>query len=632
MDPTPERYCACDFETAYDSKNDYGLKSQTVYEYTHDSRFDAYMVAIFGDDKDGNHIEFVGDPVEFDWSRLDGVTLVAHNASFDGAVLARLQELGLVPDRHFEWVCTADLAAYLRAPRNLAGASKYLLGRTLSKDVRASMDGVRYADLDDATRQTWLKYAGVDAEVCFELWRKFGSQWTDFERAISRSNREAGWRGIRVDRAAVREGINKLHQVIEDAEQKMPWVAEGKKAGSAPELRKHAKAVGIEDVPKSLKRDDPAMLAWVEANKDKHEFIQARLDHASAIPHYSRVSNLLKLIDDEDILRFSIVYHGCSTGRVSASTSRKTGEAATDRKFNPLNIPKAKVFGVDIRGMLIPRPGCKFMIYDYSQIEARIAQWLAGNSEFLDYVRKEGDIYQAYAKFVLWYDGTNLKKDNPGMRQLAKVCVLGLGYGLGPDKFITTADKPMYGNLKISEARAVQLVGEFRERNFKLVDLWRYHHSAMRASASLHDPTHTIALESGRKLTYYNPHELPGFRLFKNRDTGIMEKKAVTELFAATTMYETPEKYFGGKIVENVVQSTARDIMFHGACAIERAHPNWYFLFNAYDEVIFEVPDGDVPLAQVEMPRLLCDVPWAAGCPLEVDGGKTNGVHSRYTK
>jgi DNA polymerase len=344
------------------------------------------------------------------------------------------------------------------------------------------------------------------------------------------------------------------------------------------------------------------------------------------------VSNLLKLIDDEDVLRFSLIYFGAHTGRVSASTSKKSGEEQTDRRFNPLNIPKFPVFGVDLRGMLIPRPGHKFMIYDYSQIEARIVQWMAGNAEFLEYVRREGDIYQAYAKFVGWYSGTNLKKDNPGMRQLSKVAVLGLGYGMGPDKFIVTADKPMYGNLKISEGQAVQVVGEFRERNNKVVDLWHYHHDAMRLSAIMQDPTHVITIPSGRKMTYYKPHELPGFRLFKNRETGKMENKAVTELFAATTMYEPPEKYFGGKIVENVVQSTARDIMFHGACSIERAHPNWYFLFNAYDEVIFEVPETDVPLAQAEMPRLLCDVPWAAGCPLEVDGGKTNGVHDRYTK
>jgi len=165
----------------------------------------------------------------------------------------------------------------------------------------------------------------------------------------------------------------------------MPWVTEeGEKPGSTHALRRYARKAGMDDVPASLKKDDPAMVAWVDKHKDTHPFIGARLNHASATPHYARLMSMNRLLDDEGVIRFDVLYHGCNTGRVSASSSRKAGTESTSSRFNPLNIPRKPVFGVDIRGMLVPRPGYKFLIYDYAQVEARLVQWLAGATDFLE--------------------------------------------------------------------------------------------------------------------------------------------------------------------------------------------------------------------------------------------------------
>lgn len=421
-----EAYCACDFETFYDSKNGYGLKQMTPYEYVNDPRFDAYMVAIYGNDKNGNHVEYVGFPEEFDWSQLDGVTLVAHNASFDGLVYNRLIELGKINARRSDWVCTADLAAFLRVPRNLKGAAFQLLGVTMSKAVRASMDGVKYREQTAATQASWREYAGLDAELCFKIWEQFGPQWPEQERLISQYNRMAGWRGVAVDKAALDAGEQKLFEVLRDAEKLLPWVAQGEKAGSAPALRRYARELGITDVPASLKKDDPAMVAWVDANKDKYPFIKARLTHASCTPHYARLRSMKRLLDDNDVIRFDLLAHGTNTGRVAASSEAKSGVESMSGKFNPLNIPKKPVFGVDIRGMLVPRAGYKFMIYDYASVESRIVQWYAGNTAFLELARRE-NIYQATAKILGWYpmEGTGLKKENPDLYALSKACLSG---------------------------------------------------------------------------------------------------------------------------------------------------------------------------------------------------------------
>jgi DNA polymerase len=586
------------------------------------------MVAIYGNDKDGGHVEYVGFPEEFDWQRLAGVTLVAHNASFDGLVYNRLLELGKINGVASEWVCTADLAAFLRVPRNLKGAAFQLLGVTMSKAVRASMDGVKYREQTLATQAEWREYAGLDAALCFKIHEKFGPEWPAQERMISKNNRAAGWRGVAVDRERLDDGFQKLFATLQEAEKLLPWVAEGEKAGSANALRRHARQLGITDVPASLKKDNPEMVAWVEANREKYPFIQARLTHASCTPHYARLRSMRKLLDDNNVIRFDVLYHGTNTGRVAASSAAKSGVESVDGKFNPLNIPKYPVFGVDIRGMLVPRPGYKFMIYDYAQVEARIVQWLAGATKFIDLLLKEGNIYQAAAKQLGWFpaDGVNLRKVDHDLYDLSKATTLGAGFGMSGDKFYDTCVKK---GMSIVKEKAIGAIQTWREKNSEVVGYWRYHQDQINVSAVRRDPVHIIRLPSGRKLTYFNPIAQPGTMLYRDKETGKMVKRDITEILASTVKGGEPTRLYGGKLTENVVQATARDVMYCGANKISEEHPDWFYMWNAYDEVIFEVPDCDVKLAEERIPlHLTTAATWAKGCPLEVNGGPCD----RYMK
>ncbi len=133
----PSRVTAVDFETYY--AKDYSVKELGTHRYVNDPRFDAYLVAIFGE-----HIRWVGHPKDAPWGEIDGETWVSHNAQFDMAVFNRLQELGTIhtDSGPCHWHDTAALASYLQAPRNLAGASKELIGMELNKAVRAQMEGV----------------------------------------------------------------------------------------------------------------------------------------------------------------------------------------------------------------------------------------------------------------------------------------------------------------------------------------------------------------------------------------------------------------------------------------------------------------------------------------------------------
>src|SRR5437773_7831377 len=125
-----------DFETYYDKE--YSVKTLGNWRYTHDIRFDAYLLAVAGD----NGYEWVGHPKEFDWSLLQNQILLAHNAGFDWAVTERLTELEIIPEIiPAELYDTADLAAYLGYPRDLKAAAFHLLGSDLSKETRDKAKG-----------------------------------------------------------------------------------------------------------------------------------------------------------------------------------------------------------------------------------------------------------------------------------------------------------------------------------------------------------------------------------------------------------------------------------------------------------------------------------------------------------
>jgi hypothetical protein len=135
--PQPIRVVGVDFETAY--SREYSVRSLGVHRYVADPRFDAYLVALWSPG-----FQWVGHPADAPWGEIDGSVWVSHNRQFDEAVFERLQQLGVIhPDSGpLEWHDTAALAAYLQAPRNLAGAARELLGMEIEKTVRDQMEGV----------------------------------------------------------------------------------------------------------------------------------------------------------------------------------------------------------------------------------------------------------------------------------------------------------------------------------------------------------------------------------------------------------------------------------------------------------------------------------------------------------
>lgn len=694
---------AIDYETFYDSKKGYSLREMPTDQYCSDPRFDAYLVAICGKGifdgprdsagclvtcdvkpcvcrtlEDGRQL-YIGRPEHFDfWKALSGRILVAHNASFDSVVTNELIKRGVIPElTDVEWQCTADLSSYLLAPRNLQGAMKYLYGREISKEVRAGMDGRHDYELMPDEYRDLVEYGGSDAVECHDIWLDYSEDWPEVEREISAQNREAIARGVLIDREYAEKALKELKAYQARALCDVPWTSrvnpktgEFYKVGSLPALRQAVLDLGVIP-PKSFKKDDPGFLDWLK-DHDDIPFIKARQIAVALAMHIARIEGILKSLDKDGKAHPSFLYFGAHTGRFSGKSD------ASGVNINMLNMPRKPVFygdknvfdgkGVDIRGMYIPRPGYKFAVYDYSQIEARFALWLVNDMHMMEALKVEGNLYQANAVAMGWCASkADIKHTDPDKYRLAKCCVLGLGYGMGAAKFVDSCKSqglelpslPVEKWPELNRSRlfmirnvarikgdpyskdnvgkvgqllySLHTVEEWRTANQKIVDQWKFYENCFKMRVAAGKETVAFRLPSGRIKRYYKPH-LAKEETIEIDDNGV-EHPSYRIAMKATLVRGEPAKFLtGGSIMENIVQAACRDIMTQGCIEIARVHPNWIFKFSVYDEVIFEVPEDECELAKTEIPRIMTHgdliAPWTEGMPLEVEGD----IVERYCK
>lgn len=706
---------ALDYETYYCDKKgtrDYSLAKMPTWRYCADPRFDAYLVAICGweitDDgifepgmtlsggcyeagwepgktvtrrradgsifrklPDGRQL-YIGRPEKFpDWENLRGRGIACHNASFDQAVTLELVKRGQLPAflADNRYVCTADFASFLDAPRNLKGAMKELFGKEISKEVRAGMDGRHDYELDAKDYRDLVEYGGSDAVECHDIWLKFSLKWPYMERRISELNRLATMRGIYTDIEAAKRDLKVLESYRAQVLCDIPWYPE-KAATSLPALKRAVLDMGL-SCPKSFKKDDPGFLRWV----DKHgniPFIKARQMCATLNQAIARLTTMIETADAGNRSHIAFLYFGAHTGRFS-------GRSESGGNVNLLNLPRKAILsgdehvnggeGVKIREKYLADPGTKFAIYDYSQVERRFVLWAVDDQKMLEGVRREGNLYEASAVEMGWCEPhSHIKKTNPGLYLKAKQCELGLGYGMSWPKFMDTCktaglelealpvdqwpDIASDRRLRFMLRNVAHVKGDFykgenakfvgqlltakgivedwRRANEKTCLWWAELAQRFKDRAIAGKDTVAFRMPSGRVKRYYNPQFVKEPTIIVDDDG--KERQDYRVAIAAQVVRGGPMNYFtGGSLAENLTQACCRDILMNAIVEIADAHPAWKYVWNVYDECIFQVPDSDVEEAQAEIPRIMTKGErireWTEGLMLEVEGDVCDHYH-----
>lgn len=687
---------AFDFESYYD--REYSLAKMPTWQYCADERFDPYLLAICGwqifndgivdaaegeektvfDEKgsmfrvlkDGRQL-YVGRPENFKFYENVRHRLIAmHNASYDEAATLACIKRGLMPaflKDECKYVCTADLSAFLLYPRNLKGAMKEMFGKEISKEVRAGMMGRHDYELTREEYRALVEYGGSDAVECLDIWLRFCSEFPELYRRVSELNRESTIRGIRLDLDYVRESKKELERYLAELTADIPWAPE-KPVGSLAALRQAVIALGI-DPPESFRKDDPRFLRWLETH-DNLPFIKARQKAASVTVNLARVKSMLDTVDPDGRSHPAFTFFGAHTGRFS-------GRAESGGNVNLLNLPRKPVMqgdehifggkGVDIRGMYVPDPGCKFAVYDYAQVESRFALWLVDDTHMMGAIEREGNLYQANSVAMGWSkSGDKIKKTNPDLYRLAKCATLGLGYGMGAAKFVDNCksqglDIPSMPVEKWPEldrrlmfvirnvarikgdpyaecnrARVGQLleslriVTDWRTANSKIVAKWKEYEEVFKQRIAAGKDTVAIRLPGGRIKRYFHPH-LCKEETIEVDENGKEHPSFRIAIKASVVRGAPPVFLNGGALLENCIQASCYDILMNAIVEIADTHPTWKYVFNVYDECIFQIPESDIDEAQVEIPRIMTHgdriKDWTEGLMLEVEGDICDRYH-----
>jgi len=571
---------AIDFETFYDEN--VGIESLGVWHYCRHPDFDAYLVTI----STSTGLKYCGRPENFDWSSIagNGWRWVSHNRSFDQPVYESLVEADKVP--HFfpaVWDCTADLSAFLGAPRNLKAASEKLLSAIVSKDTRNKMKGKRWENMDDDFRKEVEEYAIKDADLCLDIWMKYGDRWPENERWLSRETTRMCVEGVPINRSVVKNRIEHLKVLLWEARLKLPWVEDDRPTLSALALAEECRKVGITP-PSSLAEDSAECEAWEKEYGETYPWV-------GAMRQYRKCNILLKKLETMDRrtrldgwMSYGLKYFGATTGRDSG-----------DAGLNMQNLQRAESFGVNIRGLIEAPQGYSFVVSDLSQIEPRCLAWLAGDAEMLDFIAKSTDLYEAQARaWGFWDKPESLKTDTTGIRHLVKQLNLGLGYGMGVKRFCEVTG--------LDQKRAGELVALYRRKNPKVLALWKRLENNLRMAVTRSDETYEVELPSGRKLVYLEPN---------NNENHLSGKIVRGGKYVRM-------KWWGGSLAENLTQAMARDCFMSAVQRIRAAGVP--IIMRVHDEVVCCVKDTDADVVKNLVEGIMKTPPeWAANLPLSCD-------------
>lgn len=595
--PTPG-VIAIDFETYYD--DEVSIKPLGTRGYFTHPKFEAYLVSIYGVHPDKTPIEWAGAPTDFPWASIatNDHTWVSHNANFDANLFRALIEKGEVPDIWpREWNCTADLAAYCGLPRTLAGACLKGLGIDVSKETRSLMKGQRWEEMDEGFQKAVLQYATLDSVYCYMLWSVFADRWPDAERRFSRLTHLMGWEGVPVDEDAIEEAIGALLKAREEQENLIPWKDEPKTPLMSPKrLYEWCSEKGI-PVPPSTSGKHLETIKWMEHHPGTP---------LEAVITIRRVNKLLRSVEAmwrrtiDGRLYYDLKYFGAHTGRDSGAGG-----------WNSQNMPRKKLFGVNVRSLIKAPPGKKLIISDLSQIEPRCLHYLARDWALLDILEKGGeeyDFYEAQARvWGMWTKDEPLKGNDDALRHQFKTYSLGLGYGTGPAKFKVLAG--------ISAKEAERLVALYRRKNPKIIKLWRMLDGGFKRSA-LKEEDYEVTLPGGRVIRYRDPKIDP-----RSGDASavIMRNGAPMRV-----------RLWGSAIAENITQALARDVFRDGVLRLTDA--GFRVILRVHDEAVIEIEEETeekMRLAAAEVKRIMSTAPdWIPNLPLGA-GGEISDVYKK---
>lgn len=618
-----------DFETYYANGhqiNDFGATG-----YANHADTDVYLVSIVG-----GGFDFCGNPSDFNWKQLNGLNLVSHNTAFDEVVAKAAITRGLIdPFTPNSWHCSMNLMAYHGYAQDLKDGAEAALGITVDKMMRQVMSGRSWEWAVEKGRAQELRdYCRNDTITCGKLWDKFSPTWPDHEKELSLHTRKLQERGVDVDLDKLAEYKAIAANEVDKAKKGIPWSEDADEViDSIRKVKEHCAATN-EIPPSSMAKTNDIFIQWAEPRRAKHKWIQSLLDFRTASNVYSKLC-AMEARYFNGRLPVTLKYFGAHTGRFSG-----TGGLNLQNWHRGILWEK-----VDLRSLLIPRPGNVFVTVDLAQIEPRCLSWLVEDTAMLEKLEQGQHIYEVAARRYLGFKGKNLKAEEPDKYQLAKAQTLSLGYGCSPKKFKGMAQN--VAGLDLSFDKAASSVAQWREANPSVVAFWEslegMAYEAM-CDVMITNPGDTtfscgqqvercafmfenegVAEMGGRPAEAADidlEFSLPTGRIM-NWGTPRVAENNSWQMLSEVVKGKPLRKIWRGLLAENITQALAREVFCEQILQIENA--GLEIVLHVHDEIVVEVAEADAQDALQTMVNIMSTSPeFAPDLPLAAEGGIFN--------
>ena len=601
------------------------LTKSGVYKYTEAPDFEILMIGYsFDDEEEVKQIDCT-QPECWDREFLDAlmnprIIKTAFNANFERTCFAAALEEEIPPE---QWRDTMILALELGLPRSLADVGMALglpedklkdpQGKALiqffSKPCKATKaNGGRTRNLpehDPAKWELYKSYNRQDVVTEKEIWHKLiGFGWPKSEKELWNLDQRMNDYGVRLD-------VPMISKIVEfDNARKVELLEEAKELtglqnpNSLAQLKPWLASLGVNMA--SITKDTIAEALAGDLPEDARRVLEIRT--ALGKTSVAKYSTMLDAVNDDGRLRGILQFYGANrSGRWAGklvqthNLARNTlpdldvaRQLACEGDFDTMQTlfgETSFVFSELVRTAFIPSEGCRFVVSDFSAIEARVIAWLSGEEWRIEAFRAGKDIYCESAS-QMFHVPVVKHGENGELRQKGKIAELALGYqgGVG-------AMKQMDKSGSIPEEELQPIVDQWRLASPKIVKLWKT--CEMAAKTSIEEKRTVkircgvafryiqgnlfITLPNGRHLCYW------GARL--EEDPRGWGNKIIYKGVNQNTKQWGDVETYGGKLVENIVQATARDCL---AEVMKRVSSLGYkIVMHVHDEIIVDVPVED---------------------------------------
>ena len=631
------------------------LTKSGVYKYVESPDFEIMLFAYTIDDSPVKIIHCVdlasGQQLPADVFEMltnPAILKTAWNANFERTCISKQFGVYLDP---VQWECSMAKAAMLSLPLGLDQASK-VLKLSIEKDV-AGKSLIRYFSMPCKPTKTNGERNRNQPNHAPEKWADFISYCirdVEVEQAIREKihffeipiREKKTWQldqrindaGILLDRVFIANAINQDTIIREKMTNEAVSLTGLHNPNSTAQLKKwFSEAFGA--TVTSLKKTDIPVMLELTTDEDVKRVLQLRQEMSKT--SVKKYEAMRAAICEDSRVRGLLQFYGANrTGRwagrlvqVQNLPQNHLPDLDLARKLvkeNDLdtlelcfgNVPDT--LSQLIRTSFIAPKGHRFIIADFSAIEARVIAWLSGEKWRLDVFKTHGKIYEASASQMFKVPIEQITKGSP-LRQKGKVAELALGYQGGPNAMINMGALDM--GLTIEELP--EIVSRWRNANRKIVEYWNtVDHASFQAvndgipqlishgiKFTIEKEVLFIQLPSKRRLAYLNP---------TIRDNRFGNASIVYTGMDQTTKQWTKIETYGGKLVENIVQAVARDCLTEAMLRLDAA--GYKIVMHIHDEVVLEVPDDFGSMEEVNE-IMSKPIEWAKDLPLTADSYET---------